>query len=99
MHPTGLAGYMIYFGTGKYIENGDKTPVSSPRHTFYGVWDKNYTTTSTPVVRADLLPQTLDQTTLSGFNVRTVTNTAITWRESGNASVGEWICAIPLPRS
>lgn len=38
-------GMMIYIGTGKYIENGDKdipTVAANQRvQTFYGVWDKN----------------------------------------------------------
>ncbi len=37
------AGYMVYFGTGKFFEKGDSDP--SRRYgnqTFYGVWDKTY---------------------------------------------------------
>ncbi len=39
-HPTGV-GYMVFFGTGKYIEVNDKQVVSQPTQSFYGVWDKN----------------------------------------------------------
>lgn len=38
-HPQG--GMLIYFGTGKYLETGDKTADSIEPQTFYAVWDKN----------------------------------------------------------
>ncbi|MCR4301921.1 MAG: PilC/PilY family type IV pilus protein, partial [Sulfuricaulis sp.] len=34
-HPSGQAGFMVYFGTGKYIEVNDNTPSATPVHTFY----------------------------------------------------------------
>lgn len=83
-HPGGLSGYMVYFGTGRYLASGDQTPATSPVQTFYGVWDKNSNSGNTPVARADLLPQTISVTTLSGYNVRTITNTAMQWR-TGNS--------------
>lgn len=37
-HPYGLDyGVMVYFGTGKYLEKGDRN--STPENTFYGIWD------------------------------------------------------------
>jgi type IV pilus assembly protein PilY1 len=44
LHPTGR-GFMLVFGTGKYIEVNDSLPSGSPAafkpQSFYGVWDKN----------------------------------------------------------
>lgn len=76
-HPDGLAGYMVYFGTGKYVEVGDNNPgaTPSPTHTFYGLWDKDTNGNGgTPIVRADLLAQTITEGTF-----RTVTNNPIYW--------------------
>lgn len=94
-HPDGLNGYMVYFGTGRYIADGDKTPATSPINTFYGIWDKNSNSGSTPVVRDDLLTQTIAAPTTLTFDtdgdgtidittdVRSVTNTTMQWR-TGN---------------
>lgn len=77
-HPDGLGGYMVYFGTGRYLANGDQVAATSPIQTFYGIWDKG-----TLVTRADLLPQTMSEaTTAGGQTVRAVTNTAMVWRTS-----------------
>jgi type IV pilus assembly protein PilY1 len=83
-HPSGLSGYMVYFGTGRYLVTGDQTPTTSPIHTFYGIWDKNTNTGNTPVSRTDLLAQTISATTVNSIDVRKVTNTTIQWR-TGNS--------------
>ena len=31
---------VVYFGTGKYLEQGDNDPTGTPTQTFYAVWDK-----------------------------------------------------------
>ena len=36
-HPEG--GYLVYFGTGKYIETGDNSGTGQTTQTFYGIWD------------------------------------------------------------
>ena len=40
-HPDGLNGFMVYFGTGKYMEIGDNS-ITPPQQvqTFYGIWDQ-----------------------------------------------------------
>ena len=83
-HPDGQSGYMVYFGTGRYIATGDNTTATSPVQTFYGIWDKPYTGSGTPVTRADLLPQTITEATVASTTVRQVTDTAIQWR-TGNS--------------
>ena len=45
-HPTQPGGFMVYFGTGKYLEGGaagDNDPNDSSIQSFYGIWDKNQT--------------------------------------------------------
>jgi len=58
-HPDG--GFMVLFGTGKYLENGDNTIPNSPQtQTFYGIHDPNQSTGNpTPVGtgRTDLVEQ------------------------------------------
>lgn len=49
-------GYMVYFGTGKYLESTDLSDVS--KQTLYGIWDKNDGAT-TVSGRSVLLQQTI----------------------------------------
>jgi type IV pilus assembly protein PilY1 len=49
-------GVMIYFGTGKYLEQSDTNSLSP--QTFYGIWDK-LAASPTVVTRSDLLQQTV----------------------------------------
>ncbi len=82
-HPDGETGLMVYFGTGKYLENGDKTPSASPVQTFYGIWDDNLNSSKSitgssnaAVDRARLLPQTISPATqtIGILSTRTVTD-------------------------
>lgn len=82
-HPDGEPGFMVYVGTGKYIETGDNTPKASPIQTFYGLWDKDPTTGSltTPITNrnTDLLAQTISEFTSGGATYRTLSTNAIQW--------------------
>ncbi len=40
-HPDNLDGFMIYFGTGHYLETTDNDPAGNTTQAFYGIWDKN----------------------------------------------------------
>ena len=62
---------MVFFGTGQYLVNGDKTSTSS--QTFYGVWDDRSHSRN----RSHLLPQTFTAETTS--ENRVVTDTAISY--------------------
>lgn len=53
-HPGGGDGFMLYFGTGKYVELGDNSPTGEPTQAFYGVWDDGATS---QLVSSDLLQQ------------------------------------------
>jgi type IV pilus assembly protein PilY1 len=86
--PTGQGGFMVYFGTGRYLASGDNTPTSSPIHTFYGIWDSTGSGSVSQVARTRLINQSITQTTLGAQEVRTVTNYPIlTWGSSGSGCV------------
>ncbi|MHB8455661.1 MAG: pilus assembly protein [Acidiferrobacterales bacterium] len=95
----GLGGYMVYFGTGKYLEPNDNTvSASTPTESFYGIWDKAAGAT---VARSSLLKQTI--TDISNPSppptlLRSVTNTAITWNTGsggGGSSYLGWYADLP----
>ncbi len=99
-HPDGQSGFMIYFGTGRYLADGDKTPVASPIQSFYGIWDSGGTITGSDTAKVDrsrLRSQTISTSTtiVAGQTVRTVTDDKLgnagttgnpqTWGNSGSA--------------
>ena len=72
-HPQG--GFMVYFGTGSYIDTTDPLPESGStfnKQTFYGIWDKDNLKTSTEktnfttIARSQLQGQTVVGTWASG---------------------------------
>jgi len=78
-HETG-AGFMVYFGTGKFIEKADLSTSLPAAQRFYGIWDKNDGT----VVTADtqLLEQTITSTlnqTTGEYNYRVTSNNSINY--------------------
>lgn len=93
-HPGGQPGFMVYFGTGKYLEVNDNTPSATPVHTFYGLWDKDPTTGSlaTPITNrnSDLLAQTISEFTASGTTYRTLTSNPIQWDGVGSGTHKGW---------
>ncbi len=85
-HPT-ESGFMVYFGTGRYIADNDNLAASSPVQTFYGIWDKNdYGGNGTPVARSDLAYQTISTASVGSTTVRQVTDYSITWGTSGSCT-------------
>jgi type IV pilus assembly protein PilY1 len=53
-------GTMVYFGTGKYLENEDNIVPNTPQiQSFYGIKD-DYSKNGKPVDKGDLLEQTID---------------------------------------
>ncbi len=70
-HPIDINSAIVYFGSGKYIENSDAVlAAGSQVQSMYGVWDKDVATR-----RADYLVQTI---TASGAE-RTLANIPIDW--------------------
>ncbi len=80
-HPNGIdKGYMVYFGTGKYIEFADNTSTGQPTQTFYAVWDKGSKVSPpafTAFTRAKLVSQAILQETAD--NMRITSNNNIDW--------------------
>lgn len=74
-HPTQANSYMVYFGTGKYLETGDNSATSQTTQTFYGIWDKNLATLTT-FTRTNLLAQQITSQTSTG---RVTTDNTINW--------------------
>ncbi len=67
LHPDLLGGFMIFFGTGKYMEIGDGVSYGQSTQAFYGVWDKNKPTLTT-FDSADLLSQTITNQYTQNFD-------------------------------
>lgn len=81
-HPS--RGYMVYFGTGKYLESGDVA--STPGNAIYAIWDKGAAVTA-----ARLLEQSYTQLApVNGKVYRTLSNNAIDW----STHLG-WFAALP----
>lgn len=77
-HPSGLPGFMVYFGTGKYLETSDASIAGAKTQTFYGIWDNSGASNPT---RTDLLQQTVISTqTVSGISYRVLSNNTMVWR-------------------
>lgn len=53
-HPAG--GYMVYFGTGKYLEATDVSVPSTKFNTMYGIWDKGAAVALSDLVKQELVP-------------------------------------------
>ncbi len=94
-HPDNLGGFMVFFGTGKYLEINDNDPMTETTQAFYGIWDKN-TGSLTPFDSSDLLAQTItnqyqqvfdavaDSIDDKTFTLRDVSDNQIDWdRHSG----------------
>ncbi len=83
-HPDiSKTGFMVYFGTGKYLESSDNSTVGTQTQTFYGIWDPDgatppsYDRTS---ASPNLLEQTIDdEITALGAEVRIISDNTISW--------------------
>ena len=66
-HPDGLDGFMVYFGTGQYLEVDDNDPFAQPTQAFYGIWDKDESSL-TVFDSTDLVTQTINNQYQQGFD-------------------------------
>jgi type IV pilus assembly protein PilY1 len=79
LHPDGQSGFMVYFGTGKYLEGAGTDIGSTQVQTLYGIWDMKgagsgaFVTVNT----SQLLSKTT--TTLASGARTTSNNTITTW--------------------
>lgn len=81
-HPS-EPGFMIYFGTGKYIENNDNDPTGAPTQTFYGIWDKN-TSSSSSFDRTALVQQWISEEITvtfddASYDLRVTSDNPVSW--------------------
>ncbi|MFP8967922.1 pilus assembly protein [Pokkaliibacter sp. CJK22405] len=96
-------GYMVYVGTGKYMDVGDDKDLSI--QSFYGIKD-NLEVNAMPMTRTDLISQTMsDFSTGTGTNYRTVSNNNpngegwyLDLRSQGKAAEGERVLSRALLR-
>lgn len=93
--PVGTEGsngedYMVYFGTGSYFTDGDAANTAS--QSFYGVWDRG----DSELDRADLVEQTISETTRGGRQLRQSSGNPIDWsNSSGNGRDYGWFMDLP----
>ncbi len=89
-HPNG--GYMLLFGTGKFINSSDKEDVET--QTFYGIWDHDGSLTGAGAddipTRADLLEhEFLDTVTVTDDSGAIVSKARISTREPVSRPAGD----------
>jgi type IV pilus assembly protein PilY1 len=77
-HPRS-SGYLVLFGTGKYIEVNDSTVINQTTQSYYAIWDTGSSSTN-PSDRDDLLQQSIiKEVTASGSNFRITTDNNVSW--------------------
>ena len=77
-HPVNTDTVMVYFGTGKYLEDADKS--STQTQSFYAIWDKGARVSSVTTRDSEiLLQQTLTDKVIGGKKYRISTAHAINW--------------------
>lgn len=99
-HPT-RKGYLVVFGTGRYVEIGDKEPNKSYAQSLYGIWDtktKAEGTNNPPsITRGDngnMTEQTFNTTDTTGKgetsgivrNARIISNNPVEWYTDFNSA-------------
>ena len=74
------AGFMVNFGTGKYLETNDLSDTSV--QSFYGVWDRNEAPYLTTITRSEVFAQTILDTNTTQFannNAGITSDTTFDW--------------------
>lgn len=66
-HPDNLEGFMIFVGTGKYLEVNDNDGFGQSTQGFYGIWDKNLTNYTT-MTSSSLLSQSITNQFTQSFD-------------------------------
>ena len=74
IHPKG--GILVFFGTGKYLEESDKITTDQVTQTFYALWDKSANSSTINSDRSELLQQ---QILREDSNRRVISNNTIEW--------------------
>lgn len=85
-HPNG--GFMVFFGTGKYLETSDVA--SAPGNSFYGIWDKGVPVTTGLVTQTLVtIPDITDSKGVT-YSYRSATKNTIDWAVNTG-----WSIALP----
>jgi type IV pilus assembly protein PilY1 len=66
-HPDNLQGFMIFVGSGKYLEINDNDGFGQTTQSFYGVWDKNDASYTT-MTSSSLLSQSITNQFTQSFD-------------------------------
>ena len=86
--PGGKTGYLVMFGTGRYVSSGDNTNFDT--QTVYGIWDD--TSASGLVDRADLLNYPFinfkGSNNTRELTKKTAVNGGLAWYDSGSTAKG-----------
>ena len=91
-HPVNMDTFMVYFGTGKYLETGDKT--STQTQSFYGIWDNGANVASVTTRNSlTLLQQTFSESVINGKKYRVPSAHVINW-----SSHKGWYQDLPVSR-
>jgi type IV pilus assembly protein PilY1 len=86
-HPL-LTGYLVVFGTGKYIEVGDNIASGQTTQSVYGIWDR-VESTLTAFDRDDLLEQEIIfEVSQYSELFRVITDNSITWHNGTSGHLG-----------
>jgi type IV pilus assembly protein PilY1 len=80
---NGIAGYVVTFGTGRYIATDDPTNLAV--QSFYGIWDPDNTPTpTTTTLRSLLVEQTIDsEVATASVTSRVTSANAVTYSSGG----------------
>lgn len=82
-------GYLVYFGTGKYLENGDNT--TTTQNAFYGIQDPDVASATMPISSSTLQQQTITTTTIGTTVYRTMSSNAVNYTTQNG-----WYVNLPL---
>ncbi|HKK14846.1 MAG TPA: PilC/PilY family type IV pilus protein, partial [Gammaproteobacteria bacterium] len=102
-------GYIVYFGTGKYLETSDAAPNTNTVQSVYGIWDKDGSKLQ-PITRSALQQQQIsNEVNQFGQQIRLATQNTIDWSTQmgwymdldpvGVAPQGEMVVSDPLLRN
>lgn len=99
-------GVMVYFGTGKYLENTDALRNKNAHNSFYGVWDRGVFSaqrtqgwspdTVTGLNRSQLASQSITEVAQTDESYRVVSDRPVTYRTSdAQQGVYGWVLDMP----
>ncbi|MED5611758.1 PilC/PilY family type IV pilus protein [Pseudomonas sp. JH-2] len=105
-HPSGT-GYIVAFGSGRYLTTSDKTATAT--QSIYGIWDRKTAGEATSAsltaakTRSDLQQQTLTAGTTDGTTTYTLSESDVAWYDSSgdtaDANVATWGWYFDFPRT